>query len=56
LEDTCDCPDKQLSESLEDYMEAIFHIEEQKHAARAKDIAERCKQQFFCHRRITIIV
>ncbi len=34
-------PDKQLSESLEDYMEAIFHIEEQKHAARAKDIAER---------------
>lgn len=34
-------PDKQLSDSLEDYLEAIFHIEEQKHAARAKDIAER---------------
>ena len=32
---------EQLSESLEDYMEAIFHIEKKKHAARAKDIAER---------------
>jgi len=31
----------QLSESLEDYIEAIFHIEIKKHAARAKDIAER---------------
>ncbi|PID56559.1 DtxR family transcriptional regulator [candidate division KSB3 bacterium] len=31
----------QLSDSLEDYMEAIFHIEMKKHAARAKDIAER---------------
>jgi DtxR family Mn-dependent transcriptional regulator len=30
-----------LSSSLEDYLEAIFHIEQQKHAARAKDIAER---------------
>ena len=30
-----------LSESLEDYMEAIFHIEAKKHAARAKDIADR---------------
>jgi DtxR family Mn-dependent transcriptional regulator len=30
-----------LSASLEDYLEAIFHIEEQKHAARGKDIAER---------------
>ncbi len=30
-----------LSASLEDYMEAIFHIEWQKHAARAKDIADR---------------
>ena len=30
-----------LSASLEDYMEAIFHIEGQKHAARAKDIADR---------------
>lgn len=30
-----------LSDSLEDYMEAIFHIEAQKHAARAKDIADR---------------
>jgi DtxR family Mn-dependent transcriptional regulator len=30
-----------LSASLEDYMEAIFHIEDQKHAARAKDIADR---------------
>ena len=32
---------EQLSDSLEDYMEAIFHIEVKKHAARAKDIAER---------------
>jgi DtxR family transcriptional regulator, Mn-dependent transcriptional regulator len=32
---------KSLSASLEDYMEAIFHIEDQKHAARAKDIAVR---------------
>ncbi|MCP4376391.1 MAG: metal-dependent transcriptional regulator [bacterium] len=31
----------QLSDSLEDYMEAIFHIEVKKNAARAKDIAER---------------
>ena len=30
-----------LSASLEDYLEAIFHIEEQKHASRAKDIADR---------------
>ena len=30
-----------LSESLEDYLEAIFHIVEEKKAARAKDIAER---------------
>lgn len=30
-----------LSESLEDYLEAIFHIETQKHAAKAKDIANR---------------
>jgi len=30
-----------LSASLEDYMEAIFHVERQKHAARAKDIADR---------------
>ena len=32
---------EQLSNSLEDYMEAIFHIERKKQAARAKDIAER---------------
>lgn len=32
---------EQLSESLEDYLEAIFHIETKKHAARAKDIADR---------------
>ncbi|MEA2064642.1 MAG: metal-dependent transcriptional regulator [Gemmatimonadota bacterium] len=32
-----------LSESLEDYLEAIYHIEEAKQAARAKDIAERMK-------------
>jgi len=31
----------QLSASLEDYLEAIFHIERDKHAARAKDIVER---------------
>ncbi len=30
-----------LSDSLEDYLEAIFHIEKKKHAARAKDIADR---------------
>ena len=30
-----------LSDSLEDYLEAIFHIEEAKQAARAKDISER---------------
>jgi DtxR family Mn-dependent transcriptional regulator len=34
---------EQLSESLENYVEAIFHIETKKHAARAKDIAERLK-------------
>ena len=32
---------ERLSDSLEDYMEAIFHIEVKKHAARAKDIADR---------------
>ena len=32
-----------LSESLEDYLETIFHIEQEKHAARAKDIAKRLK-------------
>ena len=32
-----------LSASLEHYLEAIFHIEQQKHAARAKDVAERLK-------------
>jgi len=30
-----------ISNSLEDYMEAIFHIQSQKQAAKAKDIAER---------------
>jgi len=30
-----------LSASLEDYLEAIFHIVAQKHVARAKDIAQR---------------
>jgi DtxR family Mn-dependent transcriptional regulator len=34
-------PGEPLSASLEDYIEAIFHIEDQKHAARAKDIADR---------------
>lgn len=34
-------PTETLSASLEDYMEAIFHIEDKKHAARAKDIADR---------------
>ena len=33
--------DEVLSASQEDYLEAIFHIEAQKHAARAKDIADR---------------
>jgi len=32
-----------LSDSLEDYLEAIFHIEQAKQAARAKDIAGRLK-------------
>ncbi len=32
---------KKLSASLEDYLEAIFHISSQKKAARAKDIARR---------------
>ena len=32
-----------LSDSLEDYLEAIFHIEKAKQAARAKDIAVRMK-------------
>jgi len=32
-----------LSASLEDYLEAIFHIVEKKQAARAKDIADRMK-------------
>ena len=30
-----------LSSNMEDYLEAIFHISEQKQAARAKDIADR---------------
>ncbi len=30
-----------MSDSLEDYLEAIFHIEQAKQAARAKDIARR---------------
>ncbi len=33
--------DKHLSASLEDYLEAIYHIVEAKQAARAKDIVER---------------
>lgn len=32
-----------LSESLEDYLEAIFHIVEEKKAARSKDISSRLK-------------
>jgi DtxR family Mn-dependent transcriptional regulator len=32
-----------LSSNMEDYLEAIFHISEQKQAARAKDIADRVK-------------
>lgn len=34
-------PIEPLSASLEDYIEAILHIEAAKHAARAKDIADR---------------
>lgn len=34
---------KTLSASLEDYLEAIFHIVEKKHAARPKDISKRLK-------------
>ncbi|MBN2289522.1 MAG: metal-dependent transcriptional regulator [Candidatus Glassbacteria bacterium] len=36
-------PGSSLSDSLEDYLEAIFHIEQAKQAARAKDIAGRMK-------------
>jgi DtxR family Mn-dependent transcriptional regulator len=32
-----------LSSNMEDYLEAIFHISEEKRAARAKDIADRVK-------------
>lgn len=32
---------KDLSESLEDYLEAVFHIENEKGAARVKDVAGR---------------
>lgn len=32
---------KRLSASLEDYLEAIYHIEKRKQAARAKDIGDR---------------
>jgi len=32
-----------LSESQEDYLEAIFHIVDKKHAARVKDIAQRLR-------------
>lgn len=34
---------RRLSSSLEDYLEAIFHIEAHKRAARAKDIAQRLR-------------
>jgi len=36
-----DASPQQLSASLEDYLEAIYHIVERKQAARAKDIVER---------------
>ena len=32
-----------LSANMEDYLEAIYHISEEKQAARAKDIADRVK-------------
>jgi DtxR family Mn-dependent transcriptional regulator len=35
--------DEALSASLEDYLEAVFHIVSEKQAARAKDISERLK-------------
>ena len=34
-------PEERLSASLEDYLEAIFHVVEAKQASRAKDIADR---------------
>lgn len=37
---TCSAP---LSASMEDYLEAIFHVVAEKQAARAKDIAQRLK-------------
>jgi DtxR family transcriptional regulator, Mn-dependent transcriptional regulator len=36
-------PDQDVSASLEDYLEATYHIEKEKGAARAKDIAQRLK-------------
>ena len=47
----CDCnsglmsmtPYEPLSASLEDYLEAIFHVVADKGAARAKDISKRLK-------------
>jgi DtxR family Mn-dependent transcriptional regulator len=36
-------PVDELSASMEDYLEAIYHIVSAKHAARAKDIAKRLK-------------
>jgi len=35
--------ENKLSASLEDYLEAIYHVVSEKHAARAKDIASRLK-------------
>jgi DtxR family Mn-dependent transcriptional regulator len=36
-------PSETLSSNMEDYLEAIFHISQEKQAARAKDIADRVK-------------
>ena len=51
-------PADELSASMEDYLEAIYHIVTAKHAARAKDIAKRLKvkigrascRERVCHR------
>lgn len=36
-----DHPSRELTESLENYLEAILAIEDEKHAARPKDVAQR---------------
>ena len=37
-----------LTASLEDYLEAIFHIIAEKHAVKPRDIAKRLKVSYGC--------